>query len=248
MNKKYLAPLRWGVQLFFLFCVLWGLSFGVKPLATKLTIVSLIFFVGTYYCGWVCSFGTLQDILWAVNRRFIKKQITVPPQYDRYLSWIRYVSLFVSLGAVMSILDTRRIFFSIVAGRALTAAAILCFALTLLLGLFMSRPFCRYVCPEGARYGLVGLSRLFTVTRRDDLCVHCGACDRSCPMAIPLSSSIGLNTPQCISCARCIEACPKPGALSLKLRNLRNPVTLAFFLAGLYFLATYVLNAFKRFG
>ena len=112
----------------------------------------------------------------------------------------------------------------------------------LLLSTVMRRPFCRFVCPEGARYGLVSLTRLITVTRDKDLCISCGACDRKCPMAIKVSKSTAVVTPQCISCGECLKACPKSGALTPALRPFKEAVPLALMGVGIWFAIRYAMG------
>lgn len=246
MNKKLISPIRWACQLLLLGLFLCSARPG-RGLYSSLLTLTLIFFIGNYYCGWVCPFGTIQDLLSQINRHFIKRRLVIPQRYERFLRWLRYVTLFVSLGAVIATLDARRTFFSLYAGRALGAAAVTCLALVVLLGLFMDRPFCRYICPEGARYGAIGLTRLLTITRDPRLCINCHACDRNCPMNISVSASEGLDSPQCLSCGRCLCICPKEGALKLSFRRLNRPVTLAFFAAGAWFLVKSVLYSLRRF-
>jgi polyferredoxin len=247
MNKKLLPMLRWSVQIVFLLLLIFAVRLGV-PLYNKLLIFALIFLIGNYYCGWICPFGTVEDLLALAGRRFIRHRIVIPQKFERWLRWLRYITLFVSLGAAAALLDARRQFFTLAAGKTLAAAALACFAVIAVLSLFMDRPFCRYICPEGARYGAMSAARLFTITRNSSTCISCRSCDRVCPMNIAVSASEQLYTPQCISCGRCLCACPKEGTLKVRLRNFRNPLAWLGTAVGIYFLVKAVLFALKRFG
>ena len=44
-------------------------------------------------------------------------------------------------------------------------------------------------------------------------CTHCGACQKACPMDIPVEKTP--NSPECIRCGACRNACPH-GAIQLK--------------------------------
>ena len=244
---KKLLRCRWLVQAVFLAMTVF--SFRVMPPKYgKFVVAAFILFLGTCYCGWVCAFGTLEDWLFALGRRFTKFEITVPRSVDRYLCWLRYVTLFVTLAAVFAVADARHTMLGLLGGRMAAVAAVCFMAAVLLLSLVMRRPFCRYLCPEGARYGAMSLARLFTVTRNADKCVNCRLCDRNCPMAICVSGTKSLLSPQCVSCGRCIAGCPREGALSLKFRELTNPWSWAAFAAGAFFIVKMVMFAARRFG
>ena len=247
MNKKLLPVLRWCTQILFLLLLIFSIRLGM-PLYNKLLIFTLIFLIGNYYCGWVCPFGTVEDLLALIGRRFIRHRIVIPQKFERWLRWLRYITLFVSLGAAAVYLDTRRQFFTLTAGHTLAAAALACFAVIIVLSLFTDRPFCRYICPEGARYGAMSAARIFTVSRDSSMCIGCRSCDRICPMNIAVSACEQLYTPQCISCGRCLSVCPRPGTLKLRLRNFRDPATWLSMAVGIYFLVSAVSFALKRVG
>jgi ferredoxin-type protein NapH len=66
------------------------------------------------------------------------------------------------------------------------------------LSLFIDRPFCRYLCPEGARYGIISLARIFTITRDEEKCVSCKKCDKVCPSQIEVSQHPEVRNAQCV--------------------------------------------------
>lgn len=246
-NFKKFLRFRWLVQAVFLAATICSFKI-LPPKYGKLAVAAFIFVLGTCYCGWVCAFGALEDWLFSLGRRFTKFEITVPHSVDKYLCWLRYVTLFVTLTALFAVADARRTLLGLLSGRAAAAAAVCLMAAVLLLALVMRRPFCRYLCPEGARYGAMSLARLFTVTRDPDKCVGCRLCDQSCPMAVKVSEARSLLSPQCVSCGKCLAGCPKEGALTLKLRSLSDPWSWAAFAAGMYFIVKMLMFAARRFG
>ena len=46
---------------------------------------------GRMFCGFVCSFGAMQDLLWLGGKRLVRRQI-VPQKADRVLRYLKYVS------------------------------------------------------------------------------------------------------------------------------------------------------------
>ena len=76
----------------------------------------------------------------------------------------------------------------------------------LLLSLLISRPFCRYLCPLGAIYGLFNRFALLGLTCDASTCVNCGACETVCPMGIDPRTQF--DSTECIRCGRCVRACP----------------------------------------
>ena len=83
--------------------------------------------------------------------------------------------------------------------------------------LFVDRPFCKYACPYGAVLGVFNLFRIFKIKRNAPTCIDCKACDRACPMNIPVSTSGVVRDHQCISCMVCTseKACPIANTVAL---------------------------------
>lgn len=80
-------------------------------------------------------------------------------------------------------------------------------AAVIILSVFLFRPFCRFICPLGAFYGLFNKIALLSVKLDESKCVHCNACLRTCKMDI---RKVGDH--ECISCGDCKAAC-KFGAI-----------------------------------
>ena len=80
-----------------------------------------------------------------------------------------------------------------------------------------NRNYCRFMCPWGATYGVVG-NRLgfFKIEADREKCIYCQLCEKECDMGVPLRKLIkkhgAIQVADCVGCGRCIQACPK-GAL-----------------------------------
>ena len=191
----------------------------------------LIFFgavLGRLTCGWLCPFGLVQDLLHKLP--FPRKRKLLPG--DRWLKFLKYAVLagFVIILplTVLDIVGQGQPWFckficpsgTLFAGIPLVAAnpplqaalgwlftwkaAIL--VVLLLLSLWVYRPFCRYLCPLGAIYGLFNPIALYRFRVDADKCTHCGACQQVCSFHIPVPEHP--NSPDCIRCGACLRACP----------------------------------------
>lgn len=245
--KNTLIKYRFGVQLAYLACAVAGVKL-MPTLYGKIFTLALIVLGGVFFCGWVCMFGTIQDALFKFARRFTKFEINVGGKYGKWLWLSRYAVLFCAAGALIAVLDARKSMFVLIRQKEIAAAAAVMLGGVLALSTVMRRPFCRFVCPEGARYGLVSLMKIFVVTRDKEACVGCGACDRKCPMAIKVSEAPAVLSPQCISCGECLRACPKKDVLSVKLRPFKAAVPLALMCAGVFFAVKFAAGVVSRFG
>ena len=70
----------------------------------------------------------------------------------------------------------------------------------------MYRPFCRYICPLGAIYGLMNPVSLVRMRVSKSRCVGCGACQKACGLDIPVYKEP--NSTDCIRCGKCVTVCP----------------------------------------
>ncbi|MBI5865015.1 MAG: 4Fe-4S binding protein [Planctomycetes bacterium] len=171
-------------------------------------------FVGRVFCGGVCALGALQDLV-------LVRPGAVPPKLDRALGWLRYVYLV--LAVILAVLPAANRDFIICRFdpfvgffRRTGMIEILSFgAALLLLGLFIGRPYCRFLCPYG---GLLAL--LARLTWRGVVPIPIrgqegGLCPESCPYGA--IDGIRVDQGECVSCARCYQACPR------EARQTRGP-------------------------
>lgn len=190
--------------------------------------------LGRFVCGWLCPFGLVQDLLYKIP--FVRKIKKIPG--DRWLKIIKYGILagFVILLplTVVDILGQGQPWFckyicpsgTLMAGLPLVAsneglrAAVgflfawknLILIVLVLLSLVVYRPFCRYLCPLGAAYGLFNPVSLYRIRVDEHICNGCGACQRACKMGIDAQHIP--NSVDCIRCGDCVKSCPQ-GAMCM---------------------------------
>ena len=80
-----------------------------------------------------------------------------------------------------------------------------------LASMFIYRPFCKYLCPLGAFYGLFNKISFSRMNVDKEKCTDCGICEKKCKMNVDVRRNI--NSAECIRCGDCRRACPV-GAIS----------------------------------
>jgi ferredoxin len=158
-------------------------AFFMLPLAFAL-------FGGRTFCAGVCPHGALQDLV-------LLKPVKVPPWLEQALSVLPYIYLgagvlFAATGSAFIICQYDP-FVPIfrMSGRSLM---VLSGAALLLLGVFVGRPYCRFLCPYGALLKLGAIVAKWRVRVTPDYCTQCRLCEASCPfgaMREPQSSPAG---------------------------------------------------------
>jgi len=167
-------------------------------------------FVGRLFCGYVCPFGALQELL-----HVRKLRRAIPARWMRFLRFVPYAILvYLVVRVVATGLLTWdgttpfKAFFTFGGTTPLTLAISGLFAVA---SIFVFRPFCRLFCPLGAWLSLVSRVSPFRV-RVAPSCVGCGKCDDACAFGAAEGGKV--DAADCLLCGECIRACPI-GALSL---------------------------------
>ena len=75
----------------------------------------------------------------------------------------------------------------------------------LLLNLRRPRFYCRYICPLGALFGVLGRYSIWRIGKAEAECRDCRICDRDCEGACTPSGKIRIH--ECVLCLNCLEDC-----------------------------------------
>ena len=154
-------------------------DYAVPIVVVAFFLLPLIFtlFFGRTFCAAVCPLGAIQDMVLA-------QPVSVPGWLESALRLLAYIYLaaavlFAATGSAFVICRYDP-FISIFRLSGSLNILILGGCL-LLIGVFVGRPYCRFLCPYGVI--LRQLSRLskWHVTTTPDECIHCRLCEDSCP-------------------------------------------------------------------
>lgn len=139
-------------------------------------------FFGRIFCSGICFFGALQDLV-------IFKQVKISPWVQKALGVIPY--LYLGLAILFAATDSDFIickydpfigFFRMSASFHMFIIGVL----ILVLGIFISRPYCRFLCPYGVLLNWFSRISKWHLSITPSECVMCNLCENSCPVdAIP---------------------------------------------------------------
>lgn len=191
-----------------------------------LAIIGLL--VGRFICGWLCLFGLIQELLYKIPT----PKLTVPQKPDQILRYLKYLILLVLVFLLPFFYRSRygvgEPFFCkyicpvgtleggvplVLLNSMLRGALgwlfrwkVLLLVLCVAASIFIYRPFCKYICPLGAFYGLFQKVSLIRMRVDREACVDCGTCAKTCKMNVDPHTTP--NSSECIRCGTCTKACP----------------------------------------
>ena len=123
---------QWAMLLLFLLSILLPLIFGKA-----------------YYCAWLCPMGAAQILLGELNK---KHKLKLAPALLQWLQALRAAILFgcllaIAVGLTFDFADFEA--FTLFHPQTAPLAALVIGILSLLLAIWLPRPWCRFLCPLG---------------------------------------------------------------------------------------------------
>lgn len=184
--------------------------------------------LGRFVCGWLCPFGLVQDLLHKIPlfRKRKKMPFHSVLKYGKYLvlvflagvgslflfggfakvpAFCKYLCPSGTLFGALPLLGTNELLRGQAGGLFIWKLGVLLALLVCSVKVY--RPFCQYLCPLGAIYGLFNRFSLVQVQWEKDKCISCMACQRACP--VDLTPGEISRSPECIRCGKCIGVCPE---------------------------------------
>jgi len=188
----------------------------------------LVILANKFICSWGCQFGTLQDLIFRLNRdrkdsKGLFGQIKIPFIVSNSIRILFFLVLilvaFIWAADIIGALDPFKIFKPQVIG----IAGGLFIGLILVLSLFVYRPWCHFFCPFGLIGWLAEKVSFFKIKVDYDKCISCRACSKACPSTV-MDAILKQDRiiPDCFSCGTCIETCPV-NAISFERGKRQKP-------------------------
>ncbi len=209
-------------------------SVAASGTAEKVLLISLIFplivtlLLGRVFCSWICPVNLLLEF--TDKLRKVLRFLELKPRDIRFSRWIKHTLLATGLvlAAFLAMPVLGYVYPPAIVGRELHDLVFGLFDsaeigeygfningltwLSLVLVVIMAveitvsrRWWCRYICPGGALYSLLGAARLVRVRRKKEGCTRCGTCITSCTMGLsPMTDKMGI---ECDNCGVCISHC-----------------------------------------
>jgi len=197
------------------------------------TVILTVIF-GRFFCSWVCPFGSLHHFVGFLGNRKkaaaqkIRLNRYRKPHRIKYFVLIFFLGMaaFPSIGATLQtglldpvslitrcfnlvllpIADSSVNLASVAARFYEGAWVILAIFLTVvLLNVVIPRFYCRFICPLGALFGILGRFALWRIGRNRSECVNCKLCEKSCEGGCEPAGSIRLS--ECVLCFNCLDDC-----------------------------------------
>lgn len=182
------------------------LFLGVFEAATIHYAVAKIFgplFFGRGWCGYCCWTAMILDLL----------PYKRPQNPRKKIGRIRYIAfaaslLFVCLLFALPVVNREKVMWiAFLVGNGLYYAV----GIGLAFAFKDNRAFCKYICPVTVFLKPMSYFSLIRVKVDEAACVHCGKCEKVCPMDVQVSNPnrSRKNATECILCMECVENCPK---------------------------------------
>ncbi|WP_162846182.1 MULTISPECIES: NosR/NirI family protein [Seongchinamella] len=181
--------------------VLWGGVFA-----------GLLFWGRGAYCGWLCPYGAMQELLNGLAKWVKVPQITLPWGLHERLWSLKYLIFLVLFGVSLHSLSmAERLaeiepFKTTIILKFVRDWPYVVFAVALLIPcLFIERFYCRYLCPLGAALAIPARMRMFAWLKRYRQCGNpCQVCYKEC-MVQAIHPEGDINVNECLYCLHCQE-------------------------------------------
>ena len=174
------------------------------------TLVSVVLIGRGVFCGWLCPFGALQELLGQISRALRVPQWNPPVALEKRLWMVKYIAAAAVLALVMTQIDSAGAtleiepFRTAITARFTRAWPYVLYAGALLaIGLFSERAYCRFLCPLGGVLAFLDRLHLLNLLKRRPECGSaCHLCEHACPVRA-IEPTGHIVTSECFQCLDC---------------------------------------------
>jgi polyferredoxin len=188
--------------------------------------VAVSFLFKRAFCGWLCPVGTVWELFALGGRKLMGRNIRVPRWLDLVGRAFRYVLTAAVVGILLTVplaeaVNFRSIPYMAVAdiktlGMMVQPAYLVVVLLAGVLSMLFGAVWCRYLCPVGGMYSVLGVLSPFAVRRDEESCIHCSKCSKACHAFVDVEKAATVRDTECDGCMDCVKACPVDGCLEAK--------------------------------
>jgi polyferredoxin len=248
-GKRHMLPVNLFFKLDPLAAVVSALAGHALYVGLLWSLVILIptFFLGRFFCGWICPLGSLNQFLDGIRSKSKPRQARIAA--NRYKKWqvTKYVLLIAGgtaalcRSSIVGWVDPFSLFVRSIGVSILPAAASkkyyvvyqphywssvlvgVAFLALLAMNLRVTRFWCRALCPLGALLGMTGRWSMLGLRKDPSSCNHCNRCMVDCQGGDDPVGGVPWHKSECHLCLNCVEACPH-GSLQFRFSRHQQEV------------------------
>lgn len=208
--------------------------FASKILLVNLVIGSVtvflfyVLFGGRSFCSWICPYHLIAEFGEMIYDKLLQKRLIKAHSFDKKIRFYLF-GLFLILAG-----GTGYTIFEVINPVAILSrffvygfsVIILWVGILLLFEIFYSkRAWCRYFCPVGVSYDLIGYLSPLRIKWDKENCSNCKRCQKVCLVPFVLTDCVNkgisdyVNSGSCTRCGLCVDICDDE-ALSFKFKYL----------------------------
>ncbi|MBA4422854.1 MAG: 4Fe-4S ferredoxin [Syntrophus sp. (in: bacteria)] len=190
-----------------------GVIFPPRMIALTVFLI-LVFLANKFICSWGCQLGTLQDLIFRLNRnnqdtKGILRQYHPPFLWSNAIRIAFFLIFTLAAFAWATDLIDPIDPFKIYKPAAISIGGGISLALILIAALFVYRPWCQFFCPFGLVGWFLEKVSLFKIIVNYETCIGCRSCEKACPSTVMGAILKRDRTiPDCFACGTCIGVCP----------------------------------------